>query len=105
VHWLLPDLEWELENEAGLITLWLNTDQGPVSLQISAGEDGSSLALAFQLARVGERLAGSGTVPPIAGWVSPTYGLRLPALSLSVQVQGSLPLRLVSEWRLPCTSS
>ena len=109
VHWLLPDLDWELASEEERLTLWLDTGQGRVELQISTNQGTSRAfsdsALVFQLDRAGERLAGSGAVSPIAGWVSPTYGLRLPALSLSAEIRGGLPLRLVSEWRLPCTSS
>jgi len=38
----------------------------------------------------------SGSVDPVAGWVSPAYGIRCPAPLLNYRVAGDLPVRIVS---------
>jgi hypothetical protein len=109
LHWLLPDGEWELVSEAAPVELRIRSPWGWISLQVLLPKNEPDTqrdenARLVKLARAGELLAGSGPVSPTAGWVSPTYGARLPALSLAVEVRGRLPLTLVSEWRFPCTS-
>ena len=96
LHWLLPDWPWELvENDAGVI-LRLDGPYRPVSLRLSASVKPAS----FLLARAGERLGGSGEVLPVWGWYSPTYGVKLPALSLSLTAPGSWPLEFNTAWDL-----
>jgi hypothetical protein len=53
----------------------------------------------MQLVRAGELIAGSGAANPILGWYSPTYGVKVPALSYSLTLQSGLPCLLTSEWR------
>ena len=57
--------------------------------------------LQVQLVRAGELLQGSGTVEVYRGWQSPTYGVKVPALSFSIEVLNSSGAPLISEWRLP----
>ena len=59
-----------------------------------AGRSGISL----QVIRAGEVLAGERTAQPVEifGWHSPTYNLRLPALSLRWTVRSSIPVELVT---------
>jgi len=38
----------------------------------------------------------SGSVDPVAGWISPAYGIRCPAPLLNYRVTGDLPVRIVS---------
>ncbi|HWQ05427.1 MAG TPA: alginate lyase family protein [Longilinea sp.] len=93
LHWLITDLPWSLDGNAlelrypaaGLIRLTINCPTTGI----------------LTLDRAGERLYGSGASPAISGWVSPTYGVRLPALSLSVTWQSALPLEITSRWQLP----
>ncbi len=49
------------------------------------------------LARAGELLYGEGRVPPVRGWYSPTYGVKIPALSLALTVECPPPVRFVTE--------
>jgi hypothetical protein len=96
LHWLLPDLPWEIVDQESGVEIKLATKHGPVSLQLS-----TSLRTAlFLLTRAGERLAGSGEVQPVWGWYSPTYGVKLPALSLSLTASGTLPIQFTSAWDL-----
>jgi hypothetical protein len=92
LHWLIADLPWsmngnvlELRHPAGLIRLEINSP--------AAGR--------LTLDRAGERLLGTGSAPAISGWVSPTYGVRLPALSFSITWQSNLPFEIASRWLLP----
>jgi hypothetical protein len=55
----------------------------------------------LQLARAGELLFGSGTAEPIQGWASPTYGVKVPALSLAAEVKGAMPLSITSQFTFP----
>lgn len=90
LHWLLPDWPWRLDGEV----LRLQSPYGAIQLQVSPAQR-------LALARAGECLAGSLPVSPVMGWCSPTYGARLPALALLVEVKGSIPLQITSRWRLP----
>jgi hypothetical protein len=54
--------------------------------------------VAISLARAGQNLAGPGAASPLSGWYSPTYGLKLPALSLTLTIQTRPPVQLVSQF-------
>lgn len=95
LHWLLPDWPFELQLLADGALLALQLPQGVCRLQLSA-----ACASACQLARAGERIAGSQAVSPVWGWFSPTYGVKIPALSLRLWVTGALPLTMHSSWSL-----
>ncbi|MDH5506186.1 MAG: heparinase II/III family protein [Anaerolineae bacterium] len=94
LHWLLPDWHWELEGT----TLRMQSPHGWVKLHIAAAP---GVAHQVQLACAGERLHGSAPVAPTQGWVSPTYGVKLPALSFAVTMHAPLPLQFTSTWTLP----
>lgn len=100
LHWLLPDWQWDLSQEDTPAELKLVSEQGVVALTLdcTAAQPAGQPAT-IQLVRAGELLAGSGEAPQIGGWYSPTYGLRLPALSLSLTVDASLPVHFESEWK------
>jgi hypothetical protein len=124
LHWLLLDGDWGMENgEPGTVSgeqrvedtasqversgqevrLQVNSIYGWIGLKVLWPE--SVELIQVQLARAGELLYGAGPVDPTWGWVSPTYGVKLPALSLSVTVKGKPPFGLTSEFVLPCISS
>ncbi len=102
LHWLLPDWEWQLERQENGAELRVHSLQGWIRLAI--GWKSETLleppGLCF-LYRAGECLDGGGPAAPILGWTAPTYGHKIPALSLVTQLSGGLPLNLTSEWRLP----
>jgi hypothetical protein len=92
VTWTLPDWDWELkvrelvlEGEPGRVVLKVEPDQAELGLY-----------------RAGERLAGEAANENAAqlGWWSPTYGTKEAALSLIIRVEGELPARLATWWRL-----
>ena len=88
--WNLPDLRWELRGQ----TIGLRAREGPVELSVEGGE--------LSVFRAGECLAG-GPAPEAStrwGWWAPVYGRRQPGLRVVAVREASLPLRLVSWWRL-----
>jgi hypothetical protein len=110
LHWLLPSLEYELEKrsaEFGLSSyqVRLRTEYGWVALNLSV-QSGSRQAqpplnMNLQLIRAGQLIYGSGETIPIAGWVSPTYGIKIPALACVLEVSQVLPVKLISRWSFP----
>ncbi|MCZ6530703.1 MAG: alginate lyase family protein [Chloroflexi bacterium] len=91
--WSLIDWPWELEDQS----LTLRGEEGPMQLRVTPGMDDIALY------RAGERVAGERQPtedPAVLGWWSPTYGYKEPALTLVATVEGSLPLRMTSWWRL-----
>ncbi len=96
LHWLLPDFPWQADFSPQRVRLELNTPDGSVTLIIRA-----TTPMKPSLVRAGELVSGQGTVQPTWGWTSPTYGDKIPALALTVQFQGALPLQITTEWILP----
>lgn len=103
LHWLLPDWPWELRNlpDETAFELRLRAPEGDhVLLRVSAQAAGD-IPARLQLSRAGQTLVGESPARPTAGWVSPTYSQRLPALALALEIAAGLPIRFTSLWRLP----
>jgi hypothetical protein len=111
LHWLLPDWPWEVKQEIrGLrFEITLQSPHGWVNLSIYSPSAAnperrplpSSPISNLQLVRAGELLFGSGPAAPIQGWASPTYGVKVPALSVAAEVKGALPLGITSQFTFP----
>jgi hypothetical protein len=113
LHWLLPDWEYELQEPAAdnNITSYLLRIKSPfgwVTLKIGVSQSKKSMPIVqsihFQLVRAAQLLSGTGTVSPITGWTSPTYGEKIPALACILEITSTLPIELKSEWMLPSES-
>jgi hypothetical protein len=98
LHWLLPDWSWEVEKQENSATISLKSVHGLVRLAVSTKSDSE---MSVQIVRAGERLYGGGEAAPNRGWASPTYNVKLPALSFSAEIVGQLPLYITSDWILP----
>jgi len=98
LHWLLPDWEWQLDEQAAGAMLTLRSPYGPVRLTVA-----STAAAAVTLARAGEIIRGNGPANPIMGWESPTYGVKIPALSLAVEVRSAASVEFDSRFEFPST--
>ncbi len=97
LHWLLPDWEWEMvERGESSVAIYLASSLGSVLLMMQP-EEGTQLT-GIQLVRAGELLVGDGAVAPYQGWLSPTYGQKIPALSLTIAAVGTPPCSIVSRW-------
>jgi hypothetical protein len=111
LHWLLPDWPWELaenDNQEGEIAVYhlrVKSPHGWFSLQVQLTPgrltNNPHPDQQIQLVRSGQLLYGSGAVSPICGWTSPTYNLKLPALSFAIYQSGPLPLSFTSRWIFP----
>ena len=91
--WSLIDWPWEFEAQS----LTLQGEAGPVRLRVTPAMGDIAVY------RAGERVAGEmqpSENPAVLGWWSPTYGYKEPALTLVATLEGELPLRLTSWWRL-----
>jgi hypothetical protein len=84
LHWLLQDWDWEIENSDSGVLLRLASPCGPVRLTIHYSASAQS---SFSLFRAGELLVGSAVPDPTRGWTSPTYAVKIPALSLAVKAE------------------
>ncbi len=130
LHWLLPDWPWQvLPATAGRpYTVLLASPDGEVRLELGLtlarsplqgegsstqqslpalsddepGQEGTGHSR-LQLARAGQLVYGAGEVKPTWGWSSPTYGDKIPALSIRLTVSGPLPIHLITRWIFPET--
>jgi hypothetical protein len=105
LHWLLPDWSYELLNSG--TGLRLRSPHGWVTLEVAAtgGLGQGELQTSIQIHRAGEILHGEGEANPVLGWVSLTYGQKIPAISLGATVSAAAPLQFVSRWSFPDASS
>ena len=85
LHWLLPDWEWKMENVEGQAELRLKSPHGWITLSISTNPPVSNPL--FSIVRAGDLIRGKRNVLPYEGWFSPTYGVKIPALSLALEVR------------------
>ncbi|HEX7976702.1 MAG TPA: alginate lyase family protein [Anaerolineales bacterium] len=104
LHWLLPDWPFdlqEMEDQGPMIIL--HSPLGQVTLGFRPGPDIVPLSQIskIQIARAGKLLHGEGPASPTAGWASPTYGCKVPALSVDIISAGPLPVSLVTEFTFP----
>ncbi len=111
IHWLLPDWEWQIvETPSDKINgvgydLNLLSPHGRMTVRLwldyffaTAFEDQFTVGLA----RAGESVWGNADVQTIDGWVSPSYGNKMPALSFSMTAASEgLPSGFVTEFIFP----
>lgn len=111
LHWLFPDWPWEIEEESrdSRIEIRLKSPMGWISIAVkwlNQWENSASHGIpSHSLVRAGELLTGTAPLSPIRGWVSPTYGKKIPALSFALEVKSPLPLSFVTEWTFPSESN
>jgi hypothetical protein len=108
LHWLLPDWEWKTENGDTGFGIRLKSSFGWIALRILAVPQLPANDSHITLIRAGERLAGAGAgegeVLPFEGWASPTYGEKIPALSLAFEVQSEQTMKFTTEFIFPHAS-
>jgi hypothetical protein len=108
LHWLLPDWEWDINQEApgansehSGVVIRLKNNARWVLLVVNAYPQPADLSAMLTMVRSGVVLYGHGSVSPIDGWLSPTYGEKKPALSIAVETPGIKGLRFTSEFIFP----
>jgi hypothetical protein len=102
LHWLLPDWPWQVQNGESDVqfSVCVESPQGPLQIHLSVrGEaDNSPVPAQLQIVRASELLYGCEPVKPTWGWISPTYGGKMPALSVRLLVRRLPPFYFTSEW-------
>lgn len=98
LHWLLPDWQWAWQD--GLLHLLHQNHHIDLTITGYLSETETSIApSSVVLIRAGETLIGQ-RKDEIMGWVSPTYRVKEPALSLSLSWKTSRSLTIHSDWFL-----
>ena len=87
LHWLLPDWEWEVENRDQRVVISLYSPQGKVILVLQTEPPFSNFYTPVSIVRAGEVVYGTRDVQPVEGFFSPTYGSKVPALSLAIEIK------------------
>jgi hypothetical protein len=103
LQWLLPDWEWQIKEQESTLALRLQSPYGWLTLNVSTSTAAKKLEYHASLARAGELLFGQEktVIEPTRGWVSPTYGVKAPALSLAFECTSADEIEFVSEFRFP----
>jgi hypothetical protein len=99
LHWLLPDYPWRVESRESGIAVVLDSPHGHIIMSIAHNSQLTTNDLS--LFRAGESLLGSSTPDPTRGWTSPTYGVRIPALSLAFTAESQTEIVFVTEFTFP----
>ena len=92
LHWLLPD--WPMQFSGNTCTL--STPFGSVKLHISSKI--KTLTSELTIYKKGQSTSGDAQEEPLLGWFSPTYGQKLPALSIRYSVTHAVPLTITSQF-------
>src|SRR5216684_5153623 len=94
LHWLLPDLPFEVIADSPFCAV-LSADKQHFRWNVFSSSSGSAA-----LIRGGKILAGNIELrdrdEDLLGWESPTYGELCPAISLICRVQARLPVRIIT---------
>jgi hypothetical protein len=106
LHWLLPDWPWDLgEIIEAVSEVQLHSPGGTILIRLSVVAQAlgyrDDTKCGISLVRAGRMFHGPGEASPVMGWVSPTYGQRLPAVSLVIEAEARLPLTFRTEWIFP----
>jgi hypothetical protein len=101
LHWLLPDWEWAVESREERVEISLQSPHGKILLAWQTSPQLSNFHSLFSIVRAGEVVYGTRDVLPFEGWTSPTYGEKIPALSLAFEVQSEQTMKFTTEFIFP----
>jgi hypothetical protein len=98
LHWLLPDGNFTISPNR----FNLQTEKNNISLKVIASNNNQLLAVTYSIIRCGQILYGEPNIQfPTCGWVSPTYQVKLPAISyIATFTEPQFPLKITSQWKL-----
>ncbi len=103
LHWLLPDYPWRVESRESGVTVVLDSPHGQITISIAHNSQPTTDNSGLSLVRAGELLLGSAAPDPTRGWTSPTYGVKIPALSLSITAESRTEIIFTTEFTFPST--
>ncbi len=101
LHWLLLDGEWKVESRKLGVGIRIKSEHGWIALNVKHDSHTSNSEIRVSLVRAGKLISGQRDVKPYEGWFSPTYGQKVPALSLAVEVNSSESIKFTSEFVFP----
>jgi len=101
LHWLLPNWEWEIRNREQGVEISLISQHGRIVLVLHIEPQLSNLHSLISVVRAGEVVYGTRAVQPFEGWASPTYGQKIPALSLALETRNVTSGIFLSEFIFP----
>jgi hypothetical protein len=101
LHWLLPDFPWRVESRESGAALFLASPHGQIAVVIIDNSQRTICDPLISLVRAGESLHGSAVPNPVRGWSSPTYGIKVPALSLAIETESANEGKFTTEFTFP----
>ncbi len=108
LHWLLPDWEWQAGRREAIFEIRLKSPHGWVTLAVGDESRTTNNGYRITLVRAGEIVYNSGPdgqrdagEAEIRGWASPTYGVKIPALSLAIEMKSVNDVQFNSEFNFP----
>ncbi len=101
LHWLLPDYPWRVESRESGVVIVLDSPYGQIPLFITNNSQLTTNESQLTLFRAGEFLLGSASPDPTRGWTSPTYGVKIPALSLALAIESQTEIIFTTEFTFP----
>jgi hypothetical protein len=108
LHWLLPDWEWQARLLVSVFEFRLKSPHGWLTLSICDASRITKAESRVTLFRAGNPVYASGAGEPepqadatVRGWASPTYGVKVPALSLAFETKSVNDVQFISEFVFP----
>ncbi len=99
LHWLLPDWKYEiLKKKYGIR---LKSPHGWITVSITPDSRIPVREFRMSLVRAGKIVFGTGEALPFEGWASPSYGQKIPALSLALEVTTNREFSFLTEVIFP----
>jgi hypothetical protein len=101
LHWLLPDWPWRIKKTCAAVEIRLRSPHGWIRLILQVDPLSSNLASQLSIVRAGRLMLGTREELPFEGWSSPTYGRKVPALSVALEVESRRSFAFLSTLTLP----
>ena len=106
LHWLLPDWQWDIEDQPQHTLLRILSPHGWVNVTVEIPnrpdlKSGAHPTLSTSLMHAGSLLHGPGPASPIQGWTSPTYGDKIPALAFIIDLVAPAPISILTSFSFP----
>lgn len=96
LHWLLPDFAWSWQEP----NLNLSSNFGNIRLSVEGDSETKETTVKYQIIRAGTTLLGC-QADERFGWQSPTYGIKIPALSFRATITAIEKCSFTTQWSLP----
>jgi hypothetical protein len=101
LHWLLMDGEWELEPRNLGYGIKVMSPYGWVTLRLTPDPRLSNNESQLIVVRSSSLVHGNDQIRPFEGWVSPTYGQKIPAISVTLEITSLKTFSVISEFIFP----